>query len=83
MTGWGIHRGEPGTHGGIADLPPPPPWRTFPLDGEALDRAAAGRSEKDIRRAESYRPSAETVELVNAALVSAPADARQRAARLR
>ncbi len=67
MTGWGIYRGEPGTHEGIADLPPPPPWRTFPLDGEALT-GPPPESEKDIRRAESYRPSAETVELVNAAL---------------
>jgi MoxR-like ATPase len=69
MPLWPVYTGTNEPHDGILKLPPPPPWRAFdggpPLapppepDGAAPDRA---------HRAETYQATAETVQLVNAAL---------------
>lgn len=67
MTAWGIYRGNGQPHAGIADLPPPPPWRVFRSEGPALD-SAPPETPKEAVRATTYRPTADTVELVNAAL---------------
>jgi MoxR-like ATPase len=67
MPNWGIYAGEGGPHDGISELPDPPSWRVFDRDGQPVGEPAP-ESERDARRAETYRPDPETVELVNAAL---------------
>jgi MoxR-like ATPase len=64
---WGVYRGVPEVHDGIDGLPEPPPWRRFAEDAEPAG-APATESEREAIRATTYRPTAETVELVNAAL---------------
>ncbi|KQV05661.1 MULTISPECIES: MoxR family ATPase [unclassified Kitasatospora] len=65
-----IYRGAEHPHDGLADLPAPPPWRAFdggpelPTPEAAADPGAASAG----HRAATFRPTPETVELVNAAL---------------
>lgn len=65
---WLIYRGDRSTHDGIQRLPKPPPWRDFTnhVAGDASGTGAV-RTTDDLR-ARTYRPSAEVVETVNAAL---------------
>ncbi len=66
---WYVYLGTAEPHGRIAHLPPPPPWRQF--DGGpplTIPPDGWGTSPADLRRATSYRPDAEAVEMVNAAL---------------
>jgi MoxR-like ATPase len=69
---WRIYRGSDEPHDGIDRLPSPPPWRTF--DGGPV---LAPRTEESLgrhgplgaaHRARNYQVSAETVDIVNAAL---------------
>src|SRR4051794_5319615 len=55
MSDWKIFQGRPDEqHDGISRLPDPPPWRDF--------------STRDEQVARTFRPSAEEIGLVNAAL---------------
>ncbi|MBZ4016856.1 AAA family ATPase [Streptomyces purpurogeneiscleroticus] len=68
---WLIYRGTGEPHDGIAALPDPPPWRDFdggPLvaPGPATDSSSTRRLGEHV--AEMHRPSAEELEIVNAAL---------------
>ncbi|MEW2624492.1 MoxR family ATPase [Streptomyces sp. NPDC048106] len=72
MPLWPVYTGTNAPHDGIARLPPPPPWRAFD-GGPVLDPpdAAADRSAVSpdrVHRAETYRATEDTVQLVNAAL---------------
>lgn len=68
MPDWGIYRGEGGPHDHVDDrLPDPPSWRVFDHTAEPVGEPAP-ESDRDARRAATYRPDPETVELVNAAL---------------
>ncbi|OIK26831.1 AAA family ATPase [Streptomyces malaysiense] len=72
MPLWPVYTGTNAPHDGIAQLPPPPPWRAFD-GGPVLDPpdAAADRSAVSpdrVHRAETYRATEDTVQLVNAAL---------------
>ena len=72
MPLWPVYTGTNEPHDGIDALPPPPPWRAFdgapalPAPGESADAAAV--SPDRTHRATTYRPTEETVQLVNAAL---------------
>ncbi|MFC8344896.1 AAA family ATPase [Streptomyces sp. NPDC057280] len=68
MPLWPVYLGTNEPHDGISQLPPPPPWRAF--DGEpVLDQPEAPTVSADrAHRAETYRATQETVQLVNAAL---------------
>ncbi|MFJ1702060.1 AAA family ATPase [Kitasatospora sp. NPDC088346] len=65
-----IYRGAAEPHHGIAELPAPPPWRAF--DGAPVLPPPAGPTGAGPtpvgHRAQTFRPTRETVELVNAAL---------------
>ncbi|GAA2227087.1 MULTISPECIES: AAA family ATPase [Kitasatospora] len=69
-----IYRGVEEPHDALAELPPPPPWRAFdggpPLDGPVgrADGADQRWATTAGHRAGTFRPTPETVELVNAAL---------------
>ncbi|SNS80844.1 AAA family ATPase [Actinacidiphila glaucinigra] len=73
MSEWLIYRGAGAPHDGIAELPPPPPWRDFdgaplvpppaPLDPGSERRLGVLR-----RQARYHRPGTHERELVNAAL---------------
>lgn len=68
---WLIYRGTGEPHDGITALPDPPPWRDF--DGAPLVAAGPATDSSSTRRlgehvAEMHRPSAEELEIVNAAL---------------
>jgi MoxR-like ATPase len=70
---WLIYRGAGEPHDGINALPDPPPWRDFdggPLvdPGPATDSSSARRLGAYRHMAQLHRPSAEELELVNAAL---------------
>ncbi|MCD9872553.1 AAA family ATPase [Streptomyces guryensis] len=72
MPLWPVYTGTNEPHDGITELPPPPPWRAFdggPVLGlpEAGDDDAATSPDR-AHRAETYRPTEQTVQLVNAAL---------------
>src|SRR5687767_12832293 len=54
MSDWRIFRGVNSPHDGIANLPPPPPWRDF--------------SRLADTRGDTYQASPGEVEIVNAAL---------------
>jgi MoxR-like ATPase len=54
MANWSLFRGTGVAHDGIRNLPPPPPWRDF--------------ATFSTRRAQTYRPGADEIEMVNAAL---------------
>ncbi len=67
MTDWPIYKGVKEPHGGIEQLPPPPPWRTFSdvkLEGTLKD----SEDKRDITRGETFQASEDEIELVNAAL---------------
>ncbi len=78
MTGnadWQIYSGSGVPHDGISRLPAPPPWRRF--DGTVPDPVgdtdAGGPDGREVRpgerrRAETYLPSADVVNMVNTAL---------------
>lgn len=68
---WHIYRGTGEPHDGIDRLPEPPPWRRF--DHRADDAALATGGEIGARpgvvaRARAYRPGADVLDTVNAAL---------------
>ncbi|MFM9369698.1 AAA family ATPase [Streptomyces sp. Da 82-17] len=71
MSQWPVYTGAAEPHDGIDALPAPPPWRAFdgggasPLDPPA-DIAAA--SPDGAHRAQTYQPTDDSVQLVNAAL---------------
>ncbi|MEU2433805.1 MoxR family ATPase [Streptomyces sp. NPDC007861] len=70
---WLIYRGAGEPHDGIDRLPPPPPWRDFdggPLvaPGPEADSSTPRRLGAFQHMAELHRPSAEELEIVNAAL---------------
>jgi MoxR-like ATPase len=72
MNEWLIYKGTGVPHAGIQQLPPPPRWRAF--DGEPAIEPPSDHQASSTRRlgpgerAATYRPSADQVELVNAAL---------------
>ncbi|MCM1975111.1 MULTISPECIES: MoxR family ATPase [Streptomyces] len=72
MPLWPVYTGTNEPHDGIAELPPPPPWRAFdggpalPAPDTSADTAAV--SPDRTHRAATYRATEETVQLVNAAL---------------
>jgi MoxR-like ATPase len=71
MPLWPVYTGTNEPHDGINQLPPPPPWRAF--DGSpVLELSDAGddaaTSPDRTHRAETYRATQQTVQLVNAAL---------------
>ncbi|MFJ8648407.1 AAA family ATPase [Streptomyces sp. NPDC093546] len=66
---WPVYNGSNEPHDGIDHLPAPPPWRDF--DGGPplpAPRAAAADSPDRAHRARAYRPTEQSVALVNAAL---------------
>src|SRR5262249_52457031 len=67
---WHIYHGTGEPHGGIDELPVPPPWRAFgggpPFHEQTLFKPPPML---DKRVATSYRPTAEIVEMVHVALV--------------
>ncbi|MFF7351323.1 MULTISPECIES: AAA family ATPase [Streptomyces] len=72
MPLWPVYTGTKEPHDGITELPPAPPWRAFD-GGPALDTPAdtadtAATSPDRTHRAQTYRATPQTVELVNAAL---------------
>ncbi|MER5436199.1 MoxR family ATPase [Streptomyces sp. NPDC002588] len=73
MPHWSVYTGNSEPHDGIDRLPAPPPWRAFdgepvlPAPGDADDEAAV--SPDRVHRARTYVATAESVQLVNAALV--------------
>ncbi|GAA4806551.1 MoxR family ATPase [Streptomyces ziwulingensis] len=72
MALWPVYTGAPEPHDGIAELPPPPPWRDFdghpvlapPAEGDDASATSPDRT----HRAATYRATGQTVQLVNAAL---------------
>ncbi|MCF3123077.1 MoxR family ATPase [Streptomyces arenae] len=70
MSLWPVYTGNSEPHDGITELPPPPPWRAFDggpeLPTPADDDAAT--SPDRAHRALTYRPTDQSVQLVNAAL---------------
>ncbi|MFJ5773212.1 AAA family ATPase [Streptomyces sp. NPDC093094] len=72
MPLWPVYTGSNEPHDGILKLPAPPPWRAFDggpvLDAPAdADDASAGSPDR-THRAQTYRATGQTVQLVNAAL---------------
>ncbi|MEV6423318.1 MoxR family ATPase [Streptomyces sp. NPDC051662] len=76
---WLIYRGAGEPHGGITQLPPPPPWRDFAgrgdnspdgegVTGDGRDGSADRRLGGYRHEAELHRPGAEELEMINAAL---------------
>ncbi|MCY1141182.1 MoxR family ATPase [Actinoplanes sp. Pm04-4] len=65
---WFIYRGTGVPHDRIDSLPAPPPWRGFDPDPAQDPPFVPETRQKEIRAAGRYRPDAETVRLVNAAL---------------
>ncbi|WP_371671744.1 MoxR family ATPase [Streptomyces sp. NBC_00289] len=71
MPLWPVYTGTSEPHDGISRLPPPPPWRAFegtPVLGLPQDGDGAATSPDRTHRAETYRATPQTVQLVNAAL---------------
>ena len=72
MPLWPVYTGTNEPHDGITELPPPPPWRAFDcgpvLDLPDVGEDAAATSPDRTHRAETYRATEQTVQLVNAAL---------------
>ena len=65
-----IYRGTGKPHDGIKLLPPPPPWRSFASGGEGPEYTAREwDASRDPDRAEVYRPTAQVIDMVNAALL--------------
>ncbi|WP_329124555.1 AAA family ATPase [Streptomyces sp. NBC_01465] len=72
MPLWPVYTGASEPHDGIAQLPPPPPWRDFnggPVLRAPADIAGgAGASPDRVHRAQTYRATEKSIQLVNAAL---------------
>ena len=70
MPLWPVYTGSNEPHDGITQLPPPPPWRDFDGGPElGLPAQGDGAASPDrTHRAETYRATPQTVQLVNAAL---------------
>lgn len=72
MALWPLYTGAGAPHDGITRLPPPPPWRAFnggpALDVPADDEDSAAASPDRVHRAQTYRATDRSVQLVNAAL---------------
>ncbi|WP_432080747.1 AAA family ATPase [Streptomyces sp. WAC 04229] len=72
MPLWPVYTGAPAPHDGIAELPPPPPWRAFAggpvLDTPVEDGDDPAASPDRAHRAVTYQATEQTVQLVNAAL---------------
>ncbi|MGW2699081.1 AAA family ATPase [Streptomyces sp. NPDC001340] len=72
MPLWPVYTGTKEPHDGITELPAPPPWRAFDggpeLHTPADDADTAATSPDRAHRAATYRATAQTVQLVNAAL---------------
>ncbi|MFI1352654.1 AAA family ATPase [Streptomyces sp. NPDC020898] len=71
MPLWPVYTGTNEPHDGISTLPPPPPWRAFdggPVLGAPAEGDASATSPDRTHRAETYRATPQTVQLVNAAL---------------
>ncbi|AKN69694.1 MULTISPECIES: AAA family ATPase [Streptomyces] len=72
MPLWPVYTGTNEPHDGIAELPPPPPWRAFDggpaLPAPDAEADASAVSPDRTHRAETYQATPETVQLVNAAL---------------
>ncbi|WP_165422145.1 AAA family ATPase [Rhizobium ruizarguesonis] len=66
MSDWKIFRGDETIHDGIVGLPDPPPWR-FPRAAKQIS-PATDTTEPESLRAASFRPTAEMIQAVNAAL---------------
>lgn len=70
--GWHIYHGTGVPHDGISELPDPPPWRRFEAvtddDLIELPEEPVGNRPGATARARTYRPSADVVDTVNAAL---------------
>lgn len=64
---WKIFRGDDSQHDGLATLPAPPPWR-FPGRAHVLSMPAGLDVNREARRAAPFKPSAEMILAVNAAL---------------
>ncbi|MFF3482152.1 AAA family ATPase [Streptomyces sp. NPDC002701] len=72
MSLWPVYTGASEPHDGIAELPPPPPWRDFdggpelatPAEGDDTSATSPDRR----HRARTYRATDRAVQLVNAAL---------------
>ncbi|MET9729560.1 MoxR family ATPase [Streptomyces sp. NPDC006458] len=69
MPLWPVYTGTNAPHDGITELPAPPPWRAFD-GGPPLPppRETDDASPDRVHRAETYRATEQTVQLVNAAL---------------
>jgi MoxR-like ATPase len=65
VPNWKIFTGSRTPHDRVTDLPPPPPWRDF--DGGPPVPVPSG-TPLNLHQATAYRPTAEAVEQVNAAL---------------
>ncbi|MEV3859095.1 MoxR family ATPase [Streptomyces sp. NPDC050095] len=72
MSQWPVYTGTAEPHDGIDRLPAPPPWRAFDggpvLETPAANADAAAVSPDRRHRAHTYRPTPDSVDLVNAAL---------------
>ncbi|MDQ8701180.1 MoxR family ATPase [Streptomyces sp. LHD-70] len=72
MVQWPVYTGTAEPHDGIDALPAPPPWRAFDGGGDSPLAPPAGPAEgaspDRTHRAETYRPTEQSVQLVNAAL---------------
>jgi MoxR-like ATPase len=68
LAEWQLYLGTGQPHEGIDRLPPPPRWRVFRGGPPVAPPAAAAARPSHLNRAVTYRPNAETIELVNAAL---------------
>ncbi|GCB49684.1 MoxR family ATPase [Streptomyces sp. NL15-2K] len=72
MPLWPVYTGTNEPHDGIDRLPPPPPWRAFDggpvLDPPDVAADTSAVSPDRTHRAETYRATSPTVQLVNAAL---------------
>lgn len=74
MSQWPVYTGTAEPHDGIDALPAPPPWRAFDgggarlLDPPADADCRSATSPDRTHRAVTYRPTEQSVHLVNAAL---------------
>jgi MoxR-like ATPase len=68
MSLWPVYTGSNEPHDGISRLPAPPPWRAF-NGGPAVPLSDDVPASPDrAHRAQTYRPTEKSVQLVNAAL---------------
>ncbi|XVU29889.1 AAA family ATPase [Actinoplanes sp. CA-054009] len=67
-SAWHIYRGTGEPHNRIDELPPPPPWRVFDSDPGPEPEFVPETRGREQRAGQGYRPDADIVEKVNAAL---------------